>query len=71
MWAEENKSAADAIVESLGPTPNKDFKLRDTLKPCLRSIEINCNDLQILINFKKFRIVNPQSGSISFLSCWG
>lgn len=60
MWAEENKSAADAIVESLGPTPNKDFKLRGTLKPCLRSIEINCNDLQILINFKKFRIVNPQ-----------
>ena len=57
-WAEEEKSCAEEITKSLGPTPNEEVKQRDTLK-ALFEIYRNrvVNDFNLLMKFKKFRVV--------------
>lgn len=57
-WAEEEKSCAEEIAKSLGPTPNEEVKQRDTLK-ALFEIYRNrvVNDFNLLMKFKKFRVV--------------
>ena len=56
-WAEEEKSAAEDVAKSLGPTPNEEVKQRDTLKALFEIYRTRVlNDLHILMKFKKFRI---------------